>query len=476
MSKKASERYPKEYKYGLKHQAVLQFLNTICRKMTYKSDFIRALLDTNYCNSRSSATRLIQSLEANKLIMTYGDDPIVQIRKLGILVAENMEDMNKVSNVNHKKINSQEDKINLTYYRVSHFINYYIKEQQMSLVEAMNEVRGGGVNTFATDMIKTYQTLYQFHENSDIRKEIKKHVENIELMKQKRALSTPNAKSPTPEVTSALMTLDSFAKKDIFITSLYATESNELVADVMVFNYARQISPARLESLRLFDEVLKKIGINHTSITILSRSKIDAQTSLHYFKKKNKTSVVTFAYFEKNEVFYISERVTANDLAVKLNEEHEQRQSIMQEKLKQEEKAQAQYDKYSKVDFDSFLTDYRLKKWIKNNLRTEGFANIINFILKHRDDFNQLEDDFKKLFVKREGVHKMDYLDLNYAEFMEFAKTDFKNLQKAHHVYVQLRDAYLLNPDVKSFHQMLPVFDIESGLLRLKKTDSIYHK
>ena len=70
----------------------------------------------------------------------------------------------------------------------------------------------------------------------------------------------------------------------------------------------------------------------------------------------------------------------------------------------------------------------------------------------------------------------MDYLDLNYAEFMEFAKTDFKNLQKAHHVYVQLREAYLLNPDVKSFHQMLPVFDKENDLLRLKKTDSIYHK
>ena len=45
---KASDRYEKEYKYGLKHQTVLQFLNTICRKIVLQSDLSKVLIESKY--------------------------------------------------------------------------------------------------------------------------------------------------------------------------------------------------------------------------------------------------------------------------------------------------------------------------------------------------------------------------------------------------------------------------------------------
>ena len=475
---KASERYEKEYKYGLKHQTVLQFLNTICRKIVLQSDLTKVLIESKYCGGSSSASRLIQNLEANKLIMRYPDGKgkmLIQIRKLGILVAENKEDMDKVKNINHKKVNDQEEKIKLIQYRIKYFLNHYIIEQRMTLNDAMHEVQHKVGNTFATDTIKTYRALYNFSQKNKVKKEVEKHIENIEAMNKKRAFSTPNSKVEAPSVTQ-LNTLDSFARKDIFLSSIIKTIDNQLVANVVLFNYATEITPSRIESLKLFHEMLQEIGIHSMSTTIISRSKVASETSLRRFKKKDKTSLVAFAYFENYKLIYSNKCKTANDLVLELNERAEELKLLNEQKQERERLEREQLMKYSQIDFDSILKDYRLKKWLKDNLKTEGFAKNIDYIIKYKDDFNRLESDFEKLFIERKGVHKMDYLDLNYAAFMEYAKIDFEHLRKAHRTYLDLRNRFLLNPEVKSFKQMSVTFDKESTGLSIKSTDNIYRK
>lgn len=473
---KASERYKVEYTYGLKHQAVLQFLNTVSRKMILLSDLNKILIDFGYCKNRSAATRLIQGLESKQLIMRYSKSGknIIQIRKLGILVAENKEDMDSVKNINHKRVNDQDLKLELISYRIKLFYKLYRIDTQKSLQDAMKALLVDGETSFGGDIIDTYRTINAIQKGSN-KGELLTQVNNIKEMKQKRSAQARKDKKEVPTVED-LNTLDSFARKDIFITALYETLKNEIVADVVVFNYATDITVTRIKSLNQFHALLSKIGIKYIKTTIISRSEVAAKTSFRTFRKKQDgMELISFSYFDGYELKHVNKAIDVITYLNQLDDQIEKERKIEEDrKRKLEEREELlKKSRYYQFNFKEVLSDVMWVSWIERNMTVKNFDLIIDYILESANDFNNMDLYLGKILVEEYNSQIGDYESKSKNILMNYARKSFRNLKHAHNLYIKLMNLTLLDPTVKEFKRYIIQLN-EHGELVVRQSTGLH--
>lgn len=478
MSKKtnASERYKVEYTYGLKHQAVLQFLNTICRKMVLLSDLNKILIDFGYCKDRSSASRLIQNLESKQLIMRYpkSGKNIVQIRKLGILVAENKEDMDSVKNINHKRINDQDLKLELISYRIKLFYKLYRIDTQRTLQEAMDSLLVYGETSFGGDVIEIYKTINNAQNGSN-KDELLRQVKNIKEMKEKRSAQASKNKKEVPKV-EELNTLDTFARKDIFVTGIYATSKDELVADVVLFNYATDITVTRIKSLNEFHSLLSRIGIKYIKTTIISRSEVASKTSFRTFRKKQDgMELISFSYFDGYELKDVNQAIDVITYLNQLDDQIEKERKIEEDrKRKLEEREELlKKSRYYQFNFKEVLSDVMWIHWIERNMTVKNFDLIIDYILESANDFNNMDLYLGKILVEEYNSQIGDYESKSKNILMDYARKSFRNLKHAHNLYIKLMNLTLLDPTVKEFKRYIIQLN-EHGELVVRQSTGLH--
>ena len=490
-TKKASakERYEKEYEFGMKHQPVLQLINIVGRKIVYQDLLTKILIDSGYCNNRAGVTRLIQRLENNKLVVVYRKKGfnLIQIRKLGILVAENKTDMDSVSARGDCANQSiRDEKIE---FRMNYFYYKYIQKLQMPLNKAMKDVLENDTHTLFNNPLVFYEMLKKRSSRLFLQ-EIDAQIEHIKTIKKSKSkemktLRTENKPVKTEKITR-IDTLERFARREVFIDSCTFTKQNEIIANVVVFNIADELRTKKINTIKDMLKLLSSLGIKHCTITIVNRT--DKLASGFY--KNNKVNLpFQFAYFDDDfNMKFINTHETSEQIAARLEQQYadrlerdrqeqleRQRKLEEQRKIEAEREAKRKANKYYGFDFSTVLRDESLIRWITTNLEVQGFESIIDYILNNIDDFNELDNDLNKLLEIGYDHILMKSTYYNKRSFINYSRKSFKNLVKAHRTYVKLRDEFLLNRKVKHFKQYEVKID-ETGEIKLKKTDSVYRK
>ncbi len=481
-------RYEKEYEFGLKHQAVLQLINTVGRQIVYQDLLTKILIDSGYC---TNASRLLSNLEKNKLIKKQKKDGfnLIKIRKLGILVAENQEDMDSVSG--RGKNYDQDNRDERIEFRLNYFYYKYVQRLKMPLNDAMKDVFENNSHTLFNNPLSFYEFLREYTYHAERIKEIDKQINHIKLIKANKSkemasLKTTKKLNKTEKV-DRKDTFERFARRDIFIDSCIATQQNELIANIVVFNIADDFSKKKVTAIRDMIALLSELGGKNYTITIVNRT--DKLASR--FCKNNKVDLpFQFAYFDDDfNMKFINTCENSEQIAVRLEKqyadriERERREQLeyqrkieQQRQIKMEREAKLKSNKYYNYDFSEDLTDTALIEWIAKYFGANGFENYIDFILKNKDDFNEMESDMKKLCVTTydEFTGKASYY--SYWAFKSFLLSDGKNFITAFKLYLKWKNEILLNRKIKKFKQFVIEFNRNRNELVVTESESVYKK
>lgn len=481
-------RYEKEYEFGLKHQAVLQLINTVGRQIVYQDLLTKILIDSGYC---TNASRLLSNLEKNKLIKKQKKDGfnLIKIRKLGILVAENQEDMDSVSG--RGKSYDQDNRDERIEFRLNYFYYKYVQRLKMPLNDAMKDVFENNSHTLFNNPLSFYEFLREYTYHAERIKEIDKQINHIKLIKankSKEMASLKATKKPNKtEKVTRKDTFERFARRDIFIDSCTITRQNEVIANIVVFNIADDFSKKKVTAIRDMIALLSGLGVKNYTITIVNRT--DKLASRFY--KNNKVDLpFQFSYFDEDfNLKFVNKHETSKEICRQLEKQYAvalerqrqqelayQRKVEQQRKIEMEREAKLKSNKYYNYDFSKDLTDKALIEWIEKYFGANGFENYIDFILKNKDDFNEMESDMKKLCVTThdEFTGKASYY--SYWAFKSFLLSDGKNFITAFKLYLKWKNEILLNRKIKKFKQFVIEFNRNRNELVVTESESVYKK
>lgn len=486
VKKSASERYKKEYAFGMKHKAVLQLINTVGRKLVYQDLLTKILLENNYC---TNVTRLIQQLENNKLVATQKKEGFKQIQllKLGILVAEGKEDMDSVAGVG--KCYDQDNRDERIEFRLNYFYYKYIQKEKMSLEDAMEDVFGG-TNTLFDSVIPFYENLKNF--NCSIA-QIDKQIEHINLIKSEKQAEMKTLKKenkPTKvEKVTRIDTLERFARREMFIDSITVTKQKEVIANVVIYNRVSEMRTKRINIMKDMINLLNSLGIYHYTITLINQTDILASR----FYKNNKVDLpFQFCYFDNDfNMQFINTCETSEVIANRLETEianrierdrkkkqEQQRKMEERQRILAQKEAKRQSSRYYNYDFKEVFNDFRLIELIERYIEVLGseFDKQVDAMIRSKDILNDFEEDIWKLSTSYYDDILRSRGSGSVTAFKSYRYSNYKNFVYSHQVHKKLKAELLDNPKIKKFNQFIFEFDEKNNSLSWTKSDEIYKK